>query len=156
MKLKLIENWILIFMKYKIKDNDIILRLENGDEIINSLKTLAQKENIDFAQINGIGAVNQVEIGLYDFDKKKYRHKVLDGEYELTSLMGNISLKDNEPFVHLHVTLSDYKYSCLGGHLFKALITATCEIIIRVINQQINRSKDDLTDLDLWDLDSCG
>ena len=47
-------------MKYKNKDNYLLVKLERGDEIMDSLKNLAEKENINFAQVNGIGLVEEV------------------------------------------------------------------------------------------------
>ena len=142
-------------MQYRNKENYILVRLDNGDEIMSSLKKIAKEENVNFAQINGIGAVDQVEIGLFDFKTRKYKHKKLNGEYELTSLMGNITIKDNEPFVHAHVNISDDQYKCFGGHLFHAKITATGELFLLVLNDIVNREYDKFIGLHLWDLNSC-
>ena len=120
-------------MEYNKNKNHILLRLENGDEIMNSITEIAVKENINFASITGIGAVNNVEIGLFDFKSKQYKRDRLDGEYELTSLLGNVSMKDRKQFVHIHVNISDQNYKVFGGHLFSANITATGEIIIKVL-----------------------
>ena len=142
-------------MKYKNKDNYLLVKLERGDEIMDSLKNLAEKENINFAQVNGIGLVEEVEIGLFDFKTKKYKHKKLNGEYELTSLMGNITIKENNPFIHMHVNISDDNYKCFGGHLFHAKITVTGELFVIVLNDKVERKYDEFIGLHLWDLDSC-
>jgi len=143
-------------MEYKIEDNHIFLKLENGEEIMNSLKLLSDKENIHCALITGIGAVNEIEIGLFDIKNKEYVKNKLEGDYELTSLQGNISLKDDNSFVHVHVNVSDEKYRVFGGHLFNAKITATGEFIITVFKNKINREYDEKTGLHLWDLNHCG
>ena len=142
-------------MQYRVDDNYIYLKLESGEEIINSLKLLSDKENIHCASISGIGAVNEVNIGLYDMKNKRYRNNRLDGDYELTSLTGNISLKDNSSFVHVHVNISDEQYRVFGGHLFNAKITATGEFIIIVYNNRIHREYDEKIGLHLWNLNHC-
>ena len=142
-------------MEYNKNKNHILLRLENGDEIMNSITEIAVKENINFASITGIGAVNNVEIGLFDFKSKQYKRDRLDGEYELTSLLGNVSMKDRKQFVHIHVNISDQNYKVFGGHLFSANITATGEIIIKVLEANVNRKYDKNIGLYLWDLSSC-
>ena len=142
-------------MEYNKNKNHILLRLENGDEIMNSITKIAVKENINLASITGIGAVNNVEIGLFDFKSKQYKKDRLDGEYELTSLLGNISMKDRKQFVHIHVNISDQNYKVFGGHLFSANITATGEIIIKVLETNVNRKYDENIGLYLWDLSSC-
>ena len=142
-------------MEYNKNKNHILLRLENGDEIMNSITKIAVKENINLASITGIGAVNNVEIGLFDFKSKQYKRDRLDGEYELTSLLGNISMKDRKQFVHIHVNISDQNYKVFGGHLFSANITATGEIIIKVLEANVNRKYDKNIGLYLWDLSSC-
>ena len=52
------------------------------------------------------------------------------GEFELTSLVGNISTKNGNPFIHIHVNVSDEECNAYGGHLFSGTITATGELII--------------------------
>ena len=142
-------------MKYKNKDNYLLVKLERGDEIMDSLRNLAEKENINFAQVNGIGLVEEVEIGLFDFKTRKYKHKKLSGEYELTSLMGNITIKENNPFIHMHVNISDDNYKCFGGHLFHAKITVTGELFVIVLKDKVERKFNEFIGLHLWDLDSC-
>ena len=66
-------------------------------------------------------------------------HKKLNGEYELTSLMGNITIKENNPFIHMHVNISDDNYKCFGGHLFHAKITVTGELFVIVLNDKVER-----------------
>ena len=59
-------------MKYKRFDNTIIARIDKGEEILKSLKTIALSEGIKLANINAIGAVNDFTIGVYKVCEKKY------------------------------------------------------------------------------------
>jgi len=129
----------MIFDNHKDK---YFIRLEKGEEILTSLYEIIKKENINAGWINGIGAVEEVEIVSYDLTIKKYLHIKLEGVYEVTSLMGNIAYKDGEPFLHLHVNLSDHNGVCYGGHLNKAKINATGEFFINSYDKKVNREYD--------------
>ena len=53
--------------------------------------------------------------------------------FEITSLVGNVTRKDDEPYLHIHINFSDEEGNAFGGHLVKVNISATCEIIISEI-----------------------
>ena len=95
-------------MLSKRDNNKLILRLDKGEDVFISLYEIIKQENIQSCWINGIGLLEEVEIGSYDLEKKEYNRCKLDGTYELTSLMGNLSTKEGMPFLHLHVSLSDH------------------------------------------------
>ena len=117
-------------MKYRKESNKILVVLKKGDKIMESLYTVAHENNIKFGWINGIGALNKIIIGSYSTKIKDYIKKEFKNEFELTSLIGNITTKNGDPFIHIHVTISDEDCNAFGGHLFEATITATCEMII--------------------------
>tara|TARA_B100000959_G_C14791125_1_gene545639 strand:+ start:205 stop:636 length:432 start_codon:yes stop_codon:yes gene_type:complete len=139
-------------MKYKKENNQILVVLEKGDKIMESLYNVAQDNNIEFGWVNGIGAIHDITIGSYPSKIKEYIKKVFNDEYELTSLIGNITIKDENPFVHAHVTISDEDCNAFGGHLFEATTAVTCEMIINVSNNKVNRSFNKNIGLYLWNL----
>ena len=53
--------------------------------------------------------------------------------YEIASLLGNVMVVDNTPFVHEHIVLGSKAGRVYAGHLYEATVTATCEVIIRHI-----------------------
>ena len=71
---------------------------------------------------------------------------------ELTSLLGNISHIDDQPFAHLHATFGTNKYETYSGHLSKATVSATAEIVITMTNLDINRKFNDEIGLNLLNL----
>lgn len=142
-------------MKYKVYENYILICLEAGDEVINSITQIAIKENIRFASLTGIGTADKVEMGFFELKNKDYRKNSLEGEYELTSLLGNIALKDGKQFVHIHVNISDENYNVYGGHLFSANVLATAEIVLNVIDIDIDRKFNDDFGLHFWNLSYC-
>lgn len=139
-------------MKYIRKHSFIILRLDRNDEIISSLKDVALKENISFGIVSAIGALNKVEIGTYLFDEKRYLSNTYEGDYEIISLLGNISIKDNKPYIHCHISLSDKNNCCIGGHLTSGVISATLECVIEIKDIKINRRVDEVSNLNIFDI----
>ena len=142
-------------MKYIINNNKIFISLKTGDEIVESITSIFKEEKIYSGMINGIGAINQVQLGFYNLESKKYKKKYFNDDYELTSLMGNIALKDGNPFVHIHINMSDENFDVIGGHLFSAVTAASAEVIVLLDNQHIKRELDQKVGLYLWDF-NCG
>ena len=139
-------------MNYK-KVNDKIFITIGKDEFINQkLLEVAVKEKIKSGWINGIGAIRDVEIGYYDLNQKKYIKKIFNKHYELISLIGNISLVDNKPFIHTHISFSDTKYKSFGGHLFDARITAAGEFFVSLSDFVLSRELNCDIGLALWDI----
>ena len=137
-------------MKYRKENKQIFLTLAKGDFINESITEVAIKEGIKLAWINGIGALENIEIGYFNLPKKGYAKTHFQGEYELTSLIGNITLKDDEPYVHTHITFSDTDYIVRGGHLFDAQITAAGEFFISMGENPIHREMNKDIGLALW------
>ena len=137
-------------MKYRKVGEKIFISLQTGDLINKSLTEISVKENISNAWINGIGAIDSVEVGYMDVVNKKYQKRNFNDNYELISLIGNITIKDGVPFVHTHITFSDTEYKVFGGHLFDAKITATGEIILTVADSKIDRQFNENVGIHTW------
>ena len=137
-------------MKYKIDNNKVYVKLDKNDLINQSLLDLSNDLSLNFVWLNGIGAIKNPQMGYFDIDRKDYDRKIFNGDYELTSYMGNISLKDGERFIHSHISFSDSKYNVFGGHLFDAKISAAGEFILFLGNKNINRYFDNDVGLFFW------
>lgn len=122
----------------KFKDYYVI-RIERGEEIGGSIKKLCFEENIRLGSISGIAASNLIEIGLFNVNTKEYKTEVFTGMFEITSLTGNITRKDGEVYIHMHVNFSDETNTVRGGHFVKAVVSAACEVIINKIEGTIGR-----------------
>ena len=105
-------------MKYKKVDDKIFVSIDKGELVNQKLLEVAETENLKSGWINGLGAISDIEIGYWDIEKKVYVKQKFDSDYELLSLIGNVSLVDNKPFIHTHITFSDTKFRAFGGHLF--------------------------------------
>ena len=126
-------------MEFKKCDNNYVVRLNKGEEIIEQLKILCEKENIKVAEITGIGASNLVEIGVFNPHTKEYKTQIFEGIFEITSVVGNVSRKYNDVYLHIHINFGDENGKVFGGHLVRAKISVTGEIIVRKIEGEIGR-----------------
>ena len=70
-------------MDYRRFKDTIYLRLDPGEEIIEQIEKVAKKENIQLAQINGLGALNDFTAGVFDTVEKKFHPIHFDGAYEI-------------------------------------------------------------------------
>lgn len=142
-------------MKYRLEGNKVLVVLSKGDEVFESLYKVVEELNIKFSWINGIGAADKITLGSYPSSLKKYIKKKFDNEFELANIMGNITIKEDAPFIHIHATISDEECNAFAGHLFSATITVTCEIILNISDKPIYRKECNEVGLYLWDF-NCG
>lgn len=125
-------------------------RFLKGEEIIISITKILKENSITSGLISGIGAVTKAKIGYYNQAEKKYISQEFNEPMEILSLKGNISIKDGEPFAHIHVVLSKGDFSCIGGHLYEAEVFAFEFAIIEFEGNAFERGFDEDTGLFLW------
>ena len=92
-------------MEYQRFGDTYVIRLDRGEEVLTSLTDLCRRENIVLGSVQGLGASDHAVIGLYDLTVRQYHKIELKGPMEITSLIGGISTKNREPYLHLHVNL---------------------------------------------------
>jgi len=121
-------------MRYKLleeRPRTYALILDTGDELASELKQFAKKEKLGGSSFQAIGAFQSVRLGWFNWESKEYETSVaLDEQVELLSLIGDVALKDGEPQVHAHVVVGKRDGSAHGGHLQKAVVRPTCEVIL--------------------------
>ena len=128
------------------------IALQRGDEIMSSLEEYCLKNNIQTASISGIGAVSEITVGAYNMQTKTFANQTYRGNYEVSSLLGNISILDGKAIAHLHIVISDAQGQCIGGHLQSGIISVTGELVLDVCNTPIVRQFDEETQRHLWAL----
>ncbi len=132
--------------------NKYFIRIDPGEEIVSSLTKFCKERSIKLGSISAIGAVNEVEIGIFDPLKKEYYSDTLKGTYEILSIKGNITSNNDKPYLHMHIMLSDNKYNAFGGHLNKAVVSATCEVIIEEFEGRLDRYFDEKIGINLFEI----
>lgn len=137
-------------MEYRRFNNTIVLRIDKGEEILESIKSLALKENIKLANVNALGTVGEFTVGVFKTQEKKYYSNEFKGDFEIVSLTGTINTMNGEFYSHLHMSAGDDKGQVLGGHLNKAIVSATCEMIINIIDGTVDREYNEEIGLNLF------
>lgn len=138
-------------MEYRRFEDSYVVKLNKGEEVISSLKQLCIDENIKLGEITGLGASDFVEIGVFNVNTKEYNTKKFEGMFEITSLVGNVTTKDGDVYLHIHINFGDEDGLVKGGHLVKATISATSEIILRIIEGNVGRKLNPEIGLNLFD-----
>ena len=139
-------------MHFKRFGNKVIVRIEKDEEIVETLKQICKNLDIKLGTIIGIGATDNVKIGLFDPNSKEYHSTELFGDHEIAPLYGNITSTKDKPYLHLHVNLCNKKHKSFGGHLESAVVSATFEGVIDIIDGKVNRIYDKKTGLNLMEI----
>ena len=126
-------------MDYKRFNNAIVLRIDRGEEILEQLKAVCLKENVKLASVSGIGAINDLTSGVWDVERKEYYSNHFTGVYEVANLVGTITTMNGEYYAHIHISAGDAQGHVVGGHLNRAVVSATSEIVLHLIDGTVER-----------------
>ena len=137
-------------MDYRRFGDTLIVRIDKNEEIVEQVRVLAEKEKIRLATVEALGAVDDFTVGVFFTNEKKYHSNRFQGAYEIVSLTGTISTMDGNFYQHLHMSAGDAKGAVKGGHLNRAIVSATCEMIIRIIDGEVDRYFDEEIGLNLF------
>lgn len=139
-------------MRYIKDGTSYIVRIDRGEEVLDKLNEFIKETDIKAATISGIGACSEVELGVYSVKNREYIKNKYEGEFEILSLLGNITREDEEPYVHIHIMISDCVGITVGGHLNKCIISGTCELRIDECENIYQRRVDDETGIKIIDI----
>lgn len=129
-------------MNYSKRGNTWVIVLEKGEKITESIKKFCSETGIKAGIINAIGAAKDIKIGYFDINTKEYNETNFSDYYEITSLTGNVSTKDGQPYTHIHINFTGADCVGYGGHFIEGTITVTCEIFITEIEGELQRIPD--------------
>jgi len=116
------------------------IRLHRGDDLLNSIKNLAQEKQIKAGVVlSAVGCVLQARLR----DASGVNIRDIGEHCEIVSLNGTVS----ENRCHLHLALSKEDLSTIGGHIVEGcIINTTCELVIGELpGQQIEVEFDEET-----------
>ena len=64
-----------------------------------------------------------------------------------------MTVEDGEYYAHLHMSVGNEKGEVFGGHLNRAVVSATCEMVITVIDGKVDRVYDEEIGLNVFKFD---
>jgi len=129
-----------------------LVRAVHDSEIINFVTELAKKNAIMTAIFTAIGSLKCAKLGFYDQEKHEYLETLLLAPQEIASCIGNISIKEGEPFVHAHAVLAAHDGNTKAGHLLEGKVFAAEIQLTELIGEKLVRKNDAVTGLSLWDI----
>ena len=103
---------------------------ETGDEFMAGLRAHAEQNKLRAARFTGIGAFQSATLAYFDWETKKYCELPVDEQVEVLVLTGDIAVKDGKPEPHVHVVLGRRDGSTRGGHLVRAIVRPTLELML--------------------------
>ena len=107
-----------------------IYSLKPGTGLADGLLAIAKKKKIRTAKVEAIGGVNQLQLAYFNSKARKYEEHEYNEFLEVASLIGNITLKNREPFLHLHGTFGRRDMSVIGGHVISGTVFPLLEVAI--------------------------
>ena len=145
-------------MDYKQKGSAVYVRFDRGDELVSGILSVCKKENILSATYSGIGGCSSVTVATLIPEKNEFlEHHKSGCLLEMISMNGNISCDEkNDIFEHTHAMFSfleNEEVKFIGGHLIKAVISYTGEVVINPVQEgTIRRKIDNTTGITVWSL----
>jgi predicted DNA-binding protein with PD1-like motif len=129
----------------------IVARLERGEDLYASLTKLVREGDIRNGCFQVMGALGRGKVGI--FEGGEYEWVSHEGPLEISSCVGNIAVKEGEPFVHCHAVLNDHRGTILGGHVGEGCIAdPTAEVHVQVYEGEVTRRFDEESNLWLLDI----
>ena len=127
-------------MEYRKFPQGYVMRLDPGEEIVEQLTALVNRENVRLGSVSALGAAGDVTIGIFNTREKQYHSRRYQGDYEISALVGNVSRKEGEPYLHLHITIGNpVTGEVHAGHLTSAVISATLELFLQVWDGDVDQ-----------------
>jgi uncharacterized protein len=114
----------------EVPERTIALVFRQGDEVVSNLQRFAQEHALTASRISAIGAFERATLAYFDWERKDYQHIPVDEQVEVLSLNGDVALDGDQPKLHLHAVLGRRDGSTVGGHLLRATVRPTLEVLL--------------------------
>lgn len=126
-------------------------RLALGSDLVEEIERFCLEREVTAAQVTVIGAVRRARYAYYEQDDHRYRELETESHHEIVGFVGNVSLRDDKPFLHAHATFADADGATVGGHLLRGIEVFAAEVMIRELGGiSLVRLSDEETGLALW------
>ncbi len=122
-----------------------------GDEAVAALTAFAAEHGVAAGSFTALGAFSAARIAWFNLDTREYEAIAVSEQVEVLSLVGDIALRDDRPFVHAHAVLGRRDGSVVGGHLLAGTVRPTLELFLHVYPEPLRRLPDAASGLALID-----
>jgi predicted DNA-binding protein with PD1-like motif len=126
-------------------------RLETGDDLVEEIERVCTEHDVRAAWVSAIGAVKHASFAYYEQQQRRYLELASSEHHEITGFIGNISIRDDRPFLHAHATFCARSGAAVGGHLLRGCEVFAAEVTIReMTGVELTRTPDEVSGLALW------
>jgi len=126
-------------------------RLATGSDLVEEIERYCAEQSVLAASVTAIGAVRHARYAYYEQTERRYLEMGSEVHHEMAGFVGNISLRDNKPFLHAHASFADAGGATVGGHLLRGIEVFVAEVTIReMADVSLVRQHDEETGLALW------
>lgn len=131
----------------------IFARMEPGEDVLETIETVAAEYGIRSGQVSLIGAISLATLGYFHIETNEYRDFTVDEDVEVVSCIGNISTLNGKAMVHAHMIVANETGKCFGGHLMSGCrVSVTIELVIIETAEELTRTRDEGTGLNLLNI----
>lgn len=128
-----------------------MIRLEQGEDLYEGVSQGVRDLDIEAGTVQVIGGLTHAKFAYYNQDSREYEEHEFPGGWEIASCLGNVSIKDGEPFLHAHLVVSGPDGKALGGHLVPGSKVFLAEVYVRALGGEAPvRKLDETLGLPVW------
>jgi len=127
------------------------LVFDKGEELLEGLTRFATEKVLSASGVTGIGAFSELTLGYFDRDLKDYKKIEMKEQVEVLCMTGDITIENGKPRAHVHVIVGKSDATAHGGHIIRAVVWPTLEVIVTEAPQYLCRRLDPETGLPLID-----
>lgn len=139
-------------MRHQKIDDKYVIRIDKGEKVMAALTNWCKEQGVRSGFFSGIGAVEHASCGYYNLEEKKYYFTTYNQPLEVISMIGNVAIKDGEPFLHVHAVFSDTENNAFGGHVEEMTVGVVLEVSLEPLSKEVVREHDECIGLYLMDV----
>ncbi len=128
-------------MQHEQLADHYVLRLEEGEEAVSTLRRFLVEQNILAGYFVAWGAFSRLRLQYNRLVEGKYQPLTLDldRQVEVASLLGNIAMLDERPSIHAHLVVGDEDLRTYSGHLAEGIVRPTLEVFVVSLPRALHR-----------------
>lgn len=128
-----------------------MVRFLPGEDLLAGLNEAAADLGFEAATVQVVGAVRTLAVAYFNQEAKRYEPHRFEGGLEICGGVGNVSLKDGEPFVHIHLSGAASDGMAVAGHLTEGTEVYMIEAYFRAFGGGAPvREQDEEVGLPVW------
>lgn len=113
---------------------------DTDDDVLPLLQQLCERERIESAALSAVGGFRSATLAFYDLQAKRYEPIAVEEQVEVLSFLGNVTMYQGKPKIHVHCVVGHRDGHTTGGHLLGAIVRPTLELLIDELPAVLTRT----------------